>query len=356
MQEGKDLVESVGNYNIVKCYTQKDLTHRQYGLGSGKVEEIKEFVQKNESDQIIVDEHMTPKQIYNLEKTTGVKVVDRERLILDLFYTRATTSEAKLQIQLAEIKYELPRIRENATLLIGNERPGKGGSGEYIVDVKFRDLKRRMGFIIKKLADARKKRELYHDQRVDNKMPIVSLVGYTSSGKTTLFNLLTLESKETSENLFTTLSTTTRSFIMGGQKLLLTDTVGFIRRLPTYMIDAFKSTLEESLMADMILLLIDSSQSEEDIKIKYNSCMNVLEELNVDKEKIVIIFSKIDNAEFNNIKRIFTGLNILDPIQISPKTGYGINKLKKLISRKILVKKTPQEMVNVTTALCNRYP
>ena len=253
------------------------------------------------------------------------------------FTLERTTSEAKLQIQLAEIKYELPRIRENSTLLIGSERPGKGGSGEYIVDVKFRDLKRRMGFIINKLTEARRKRELYHNQRLDNRMPIVSLVGYTSSGKTTLFNLLTLESKETSENLFTTLSTTTRSFIIGGQKLLLTDTVGFIRRLPTYMIEAFKSTLEESLQADMILLLIDSSESEDEIRIKYYSCMNVLEELNVDKEKIVIIFSKIDKAEFDDVKRIFTELNILDPILVSPKSGYGVNNLRKSISRKILL-------------------
>jgi GTP-binding protein HflX len=308
----------------------------QYGVGSGKVEEIKEFLQHTKSDQIIVDEHMTPKQIYNLEKTTGVKVVDRERLILDLFYIRSTTSEAKLQIQLAEIKYELPRIRENARLLIGNERPGKGGSGEYIVDVKFRDLKRRMAFILKKLAESRKKRDLYHDQRVGNRMPIVSLVGYTSSGKTTLFNLLTLESRETSENLFTTLSTTTRSFIIGGQKLLLTDTVGFIRRLPTYMIEAFKSTLVESLQADMILLLIDSSESANDIRIKYYSCLNVLEELNVDKEKIVIVFSKIDKAEFDDVRRTFIELNIMDPILVSPKSGYGISKLRKSISHKIL--------------------
>ena len=336
MQEGKGLVESLGNYNVVKCFTQKNLTHMQYGLGSGKVEEIKEFLQHTKSDQIIVDEHMTPKQIYNLEKTTGVKVVDRERLILDLFYIRSTTSEAKLQIQLAEIKYELPRIRENARLLIGNERPGKGGSGEYIVDVKFRDLKRRMAFILKKLAESRKKRDLYHDQRVENRMPIVSLVGYTSSGKTTLFNLLTQESRETSENLFTTLSTTTRSFIINGQKVLLTDTVGFIRRLPTYMIEAFKSTLEESLQADMILLLIDSSESADEIRIKYYSCMNVLEQLNVDKEKIVIIFSKIDKAEFDDVKRTITELNIMDPILVSPKSGYGISKLRKSISHKIL--------------------
>jgi GTP-binding protein HflX len=279
---------------------------------------------------------MTSKQIFNLERTTGIKVVDRERLILDLFYIRSTTNEAKLQIQLAEIKYELPRIKEKAKLLIGDERPGKGGSGEYIVDVKFRDLKRRMGFIIEKLAESKRKRDLYHNQRIENKMPIVSLVGYTSSGKTTLFNLLTMESRTTSQNLFTTLSTTTRSFIINGQKILLSDTVGFIRRLPTYMIEAFKSTLEESLQADIILLLIDSSDPVDKIKIKYYSCMNVLQELNVNKEKIVVVFSKIDKAELDDVSRTFEELEIENPIIVSPKSGYGISKLRKLISQKIV--------------------
>lgn len=329
-------MESLGNVNIVKYFSQKNLKHTKYGLGSGKVEEIKEFLQHTKSDQIIVDEHMTAKQIFNLEKETGVKVIDRERLILDLFYIRSTTTEAKLQIQLAEIKYELPRVKENARLLIGDERPGKGGSGEYIVDVKFRDLKRRMGFIIEKLAESKRKRDLYHNQRIENKMPIVSLVGYTSSGKTTLFNLLTMESRQTSEDLFTTLSTTTRSFIINGQKILLSDTVGFIRRLPTYMIEAFKSTLEESLQADIILLLIDSSDPVDKIKIKYYSCMNVLQELNVNKEKIVIVFSKIDKAELDDVTRTFQELRIEHPIIVSPMSGYGINKLRKSISQKIV--------------------
>jgi len=335
-QEAKGLVDSLGNCNIVKLFTQKNLKHTRYGVGSGKVEEIKEYHLQNESDEIIVDEHMTPRQIYNLEKATGIKVIDRERLILNLFNIRSTTSEAKLQIQLAEIKYELPRIKENARLLLGNERPGKGGSGEYIVDVKFRDLKRRMGFILQKLAESKRKRDLYHVQRTENKMPIVSLVGYTSSGKTTLFNLLTLEKRETSENLFTTLSTTTRSFLVNKQKILLTDTVGFIRRLPTYMIEAFKSTLEESLQADLILLLIDSSEPVDEIKIKYYSCMSVLEELKVNTGKIMIVFSKMDKAEFDNVIRTLKELKIEQPILVSPKSGYGMSKLSKSISEKIL--------------------
>jgi GTP-binding protein HflX len=312
--------------------------HSQYGLGSGKVEEIKEFIIHNKADQIIVDERMTPKQIYNLENATGVKVMDRERLILNIFRERVTTSEAKLQIQLAEIKYELPRIRESAKILTGDERPGKGGSGEYIVDVKFRDLKRRMGFVLQKLAQARTKRQLYHDQRSKNKIPTVSLVGYTSSGKTTLFNLLTLENRETSDKLFTTLSTTTRSFNLSNRKALLIDTVGFISRLPTYMIEAFKSTLEESLMANIILLLIDSSQSAREIKMKCTSCLQILNELKVQKEKVFIILTKcdkFDSKQSTHMQEIAESLGLQNPINISAKTGHGIHKLKILVERRI---------------------
>src|SRR5438874_10293631 len=144
------------------------------------------------------------------------------------------------------------RVRQIAKVSSGNERPGKGGMREYTVDVKCRDLKRRTNFIEEKLVEAKKKRELYHQQRTKTQMPVVSLVGYTSSGKTTLFNLLTKEHKETSSSLFTTLSTTTRvlKFNEERQELLLTDTVGFISRLPPYMIDAFTSTIEEALVAD----------------------------------------------------------------------------------------------------------
>jgi GTP-binding protein HflX len=284
---------------------------------------------------------LTSKQIHNLEKLTGTQVIDRERLILNIFYSRATTTEAKLQIELAEIKYEMPRIRENAKLASGSERPGKGGMGVYIVDVKFRDLKRRMSFIKEKLADVHQKRELYHQQRLKARMPVISLIGYTSSGKTTLFNLLTSENKETSSSLFTTLSTTTRWLKInnrdigrGGsdKEVLLIDTVGFISRLPHYMTDAFKSTLEESLAADLILLLIDASEEIENIRIKYESFWDVLDELKVDKSKVFVILSKYDIVmNSKQIEEIANDLKLSNRITISSKTGYGISKLKAII-------------------------
>jgi GTPase len=333
LQEAKSLVDSLIDCQIVKVVTQKYLNHSEYGLGSGKAEEVKQLVKEFNADQIVVDEHLTSKQIHNLEKLTGTQVIDRERLILNIFYSRAVTTEAKLQIELAEIKYEMPRIRENAKLTSGSERPGKGGMGVYVVDVKFRDLKRRMSFIKEKLADAHQKRELYHQQRLKAGMPIVSLIGYTSSGKTTLFNLLTSENKETSNSLFTTLSTTTRSYKIDNRDLLLIDTVGFISRLPHYMIDAFKSTLEESLASDLILLLIDMSEKIEDIRIKYESCWDVLDELKVDKSKVFVILSKFDSVTDSEQTRndIARDLKISNPLAISSKTGYGIHKLKTMI-------------------------
>ena len=341
LQEAKSLVDS-SDRSIIAVFTQKYLNHSEYGIGSGKAEEIKELVKESKAEQIIVDEHITSKQIYNLEKLTGVKVIDRERLILDIFYSRATTNEAKLQIQLAEIKYNMPRVRDIAKMMASsNERPGKGGSGEYTVDVKFRDLKRRMLSIKDKLKEAKSKRELYHQQRVKSGMPIVSLVGYTSAGKTTLFNLLTREHKETASKLFTTLSTTTRSAKLDEKtSVLLTDTIGFISRLPTYMIDAFKSTLEESLQADLILLLVDLSEDlEREIQVKYSSCWDVLKELNVDPTKVQVVLSKYDDGGANDQKigEITKGLKLQDPVLVvSSKTGYGIHNLKNIIKNNVL--------------------
>jgi GTPase len=347
LEEAKSLVDSAGRKTL-RVFTQKYLNHTEYGIGSGKAKELEEFVKESNAEQVIVDEHLTSKQIHNLEKLAGAQVIDRERLILDIFYSRATTNEAKLQIQLAEIRYEMPRVREIAKMTAGDERLGKGGRGEYVVDVKFRGLKRRMAFIKEKLDEAKNKRELYHQQRVKTGMPIVSLVGYTIAGKTTLFNLLSAQQKETSASLFTTLSTTTRSMKIEGKKVavLLTDTVGFISRLPTYMIDAFKSTLEESLAADLILLLIDSSEELENIKIKYYNCWNVLKDLKVDESKFSVILTKYDydNDNGNNKNNVADGiggmqkidviakdLQLKDPLVISSKTGYGIHRLKNTI-------------------------
>jgi GTPase len=356
LEEAKSLSESLQN-KIIKVFTQKYLDRAEYGMGSGKAEEIKNFVKEHSADeiqQIIVDEHLTTRQIHNLEKLTELQVIDRERLILNIFSSRATTTESKLQIELAEIKYQFPRVREASKIIARGESPGKGGMGEYVVDVKLRELKRQVSSIQQKLEYARRKRELYHRQRMETNFPVVSLVGYTSSGKTTLFNLLTESDKEVSDELFTTLSTTTRSLVNNNDdsKVLLVDTVGFIDRLPHYMIDAFKSTLEESLGADLILLLIDSSEEIEDIRIKYSSCWTVLGELGVDRSKVRVILTKYDdkNMHSEKIKEIANSLELSDPMVISSKCGYGIRKLKTMISQVLLPHHAHSAIITTNTS------
>ena len=345
LEEAKSLAESLQN-KIVKVFTQKYLDRAEYGMGSGKAEEIKHFVKEHSVDeiqQLIVDEHLTTRQIHNLEKLTELQVIDRERLILNIFSSRATTTESKLQIELAEIKYQFPRVREASKIIAHSESPGKGGMGEYVIDVKLRELKRKMSFIQQKLEYARRKRELYHRQRLETNLLVVSLVGYTSSGKTTLFNLLTESNKEVSDDLFTTLSTTTRSLKVNKNnndlKVLLVDTIGFISRLPHYMFDAFKSTLEESLGADLILLLIDSSEEIQDVRMKYSSCWTVLGELGVDRSKVCVILTKYDdkNIHSEKIKEIANNLELSNPMVISSKGGYGIRKLKTMMSKMLLL-------------------
>jgi GTP-binding protein HflX len=348
LEEAKSLAESLQN-KIVKVFTQKYLDHAEYGMGSGKAEEIKHFVEEHSVDeiqQLIVDEHLTSRQIHNLEKLTQLQVIDRERLILNIFSSRATATESKLQIELAEIKYQFPRVREASKIIAQTESPGKGGMGEYVVDIKLRELKRQMSFIQQKLEYARRKRELYLRQRMETNLPVVSLVGYTSSGKTSLFNLLTDSRKEVSDDLFTTLSTTTRSLKLNSNdknnnnsKVLLVDTIGFISRLPHYMFDAFKSTLEESLGADLILLLIDSSEEMQDIRMKYSSCWTVLGELSVDKSKVCVVLTKYDdkNMHSEKIREIANNLELSNPMVISSKGGYGIRKLKTMIGQMLLL-------------------
>jgi GTP-binding protein HflX len=346
MEEAKGLIESMSNYKIVKTFTQKYLNRARFGMGMGKAEELKQFISQNSDiEKVFVDEHLSAKQLFNLEDLLKISVIDRERLILDIFYSRATTTESKLQIQLAEVQYEIPKIRENARLMSkSGERAGKGGMGEYVVDVQFRDLKRQMSFIKDKLASAHLKRQEYRKQRLRKGMFIVSLVGYTSSGKTTLFNLLTDEHKETSHSLFTTLSTVTRSLRLPSKvnendpensNILLVDTVGFISRLPHYMIEAFKSTLEESLEADLILFLIDSSEEIDDIGRKYSSSLGVLQELNVDQSKLYILLTKADKANSEKLQEI---MDYMDPsiskLPVSSKTGDGLEELQNLIYSK----------------------
>jgi GTP-binding protein HflX len=323
-----------GGYSVEAVVTQKQVIKSGYGVGVGKAQELFELVSDNGSDTLIIDETLTSSQANNLAKVTHVEVVDRERLILNIFALRAVTTEAKLQVQLAELRYEMPRARDVVRYSVRGERAGFSGMGETAVDVKFRALKHRMSTIRSKLANAGSSRTVQRKERLKLGEPLVSFAGYTSSGKTTLFNRLASEVKEESPNLFTTLTTTTRAITIPGSKrrIMLSDTVGFISRLPTYLVESFKSTLEELTYADLVLLVIDASENPESVRIKFDSCKGVLGELGVDPKKTLLVLNKQDlvqgRGDILGLGDLFEGF---PTVKTSATRGDGMRQLRNRI-------------------------
>ncbi|MEM3530741.1 MAG: GTPase HflX [Nitrososphaerales archaeon] len=336
IQEALGLAEAA-DYKVIKLVTQKYLLRAKYGIGSGKAEELKNMIKGINIDAILFDEKLRSVQIYNLAKLTGVEVIDRERLILEIFNKRASSAEAKLQVQLAELKYEIPRAREKVRLAKIGEQPGFFGLGRYDVDDYYRMIRRRIAVIMKKLKQVSKRRELYRSKRLKVNLPLISFAGYTGAGKTSLFNILVRESKDIGKGLFTTLTTTTRSLKLSESKVLISDTVGFISRLPPYMIEAFKATLEELTYANLILLVIDASEPLENMIRKYQSCVNILAELGVSPLNILPIFNKFDLTNMDEIKEKMKVLNMIpeDVVITSAKTSYGIDMLISKINEMI---------------------
>ncbi len=334
VDEIKELAKAAG-YSVEGLITQKQIVKSEYGVGVGKADELREIIAQNGSKTIIIDEELSSKQAHNLAKVTEAEVVDRNRLILNIFARRAVTAEAKLQVQLAELHYEFPRAKDAVRYSVTGERAGFSGMGESAVDVKFRALKRRMNFLKERLDEAQSHRQIQRSQRRKLDIPFVSLAGYTSSGKTTLFNRFASEAKEESPDLFTTLTTTTRAVSFGerNRKVLLSDTVGFISRIPTYMVESFKSTLEELTFADLILLMLDSSEAEQAMRIKLTSSRETLTQLGVDFSKVLLILNKIDMAKDLSSKAgawsdLFDESAVL---RVSAVRGDGLRQLKNKI-------------------------
>ncbi len=341
----REIVElaNAAGYSVQALITQKKVVRSEFGVGVGKAEELREIVRENGSKTLIVDESLTSSQAFKLATVTRVEIVDRDRLVLNIFAKRATTTEAKLQVQLAELRYEMPRARDFVRYSVNGERAGFMGMGETLVDTKFKALRRRMVAIKEKLAKAQSSRSLHRVERRKLGIPLVSLAGYTSSGKTTLFNKLASESREESPKLFTTLTTTTRavSFADARKKVMLSDTVGFVSRLPTYMVESFKSTLEELTYADLVLLMLDASENQESVAIKLSSCRETLAELNVDPTKILLVLNKIDLIKDGSAREIETSplFNEFSTVKVSAVRGDGLTQLK----NRIMAKTYPNE-------------
>ena len=285
------------------------------------------------AEKTIFDNDLTPFQAYNLAKVTGVMAIDRFQLILEIFSRRASTYEAELQIQLASLRYELSRAKERVKLARMEEQPGFMGLGKYEVDLYFEAVKRQISSVKDKLEKKREVRELHRVRRAELGFSSISLAGYTNAGKSSLFNLLAEETVPVDDALFTTLSTTTRAVQFSKRKVLLTDTVGFIDRLPLKLVKAFHSTLEETILSDVIILVVDISEPDEEVKRKLSCSLDTIQQIGATGIPVVTALNKTDLLEEGELKRKTEYLKEYapNPVQISALNGTNIDMLKKQI-------------------------
>jgi GTP-binding protein HflX len=296
LEELAHLAKTAGT-NVVGTLTQRlDAPSPAYYIGRGKIEELIKLRERTQYDTVVFDDELSPRQQRNLEEALGVKVIDRTALILDIFARKARTHEGKLQVELAQHQYLLPRLIGEWSHL---ERLGGGigtrGPGESQLETDRRLIRKRIGLLQHKIESVRKQRALYRDHRRETAMPVVALVGYTNAGKSTLFNTLSKASVKVEDKLFSTLDPVTRRLTLpGGQQFLITDTVGFIHKLPPSIIAAFRATLEELDEADLLLHIVDITHRN-----AANQCLTVediLRELNLENKARITVFNKLDLA------------------------------------------------------------
>jgi GTP-binding protein HflX len=303
----------------------------RYQIGAGKVEELAALVKEKAAEKILFDNRLKPIQSYNLAKATKVEAIDRFQLILEIFTKRATTTEAKLQIQLATLKYELAHAKAKVRLTRKGEQPGFMGLGAYEADVYSDAIKLQIQTILKKLVKIREKRFLHRERREELGFCAISLAGYTRAGKTSLFNALTAETSRVGDKgLFTTLSTTTRLVEFSGRKFLLTDTVGFIERLPLTLIEAFNSTLEETIYSDVIILVLDVSEPIETIESKNDVCLETINRIGAAGIPLITALNKIDLLTEAESERKLEALRdkVKNPVLISALRQINLETLK----------------------------
>lgn len=328
LDELGELVKTAGAEVAGQMIQLRDAVHPGTYIGSGKLDELKWLVWEKEADGIVCDDELSPSQINNLEEVLDCKIMDRTLVILDIFAARASTKEGKIQVELAQLKYRQSRLTGLGKSL---SRLGGGigtrGPGEKKLEMDRRLIKSRIAQLNRELADVRRHREVTREQRSRNHMPVCALVGYTNAGKSTLLNTLTGASVLEEDKLFATLDPTTRVLnLPGGQKILLTDTVGFISKLPHNLIEAFRSTLEETKYADVILHVADMSnpQMDEQMYVTYET----LEELGVLNKTVITVFNKCDKAGEDLLIRDFKS----DArVVVSAKTGQGLDTLKEIL-------------------------
>ena len=335
MDELASLVETAGGEPVAVIMQNLPSPNTHSFIGEGKVREMKDLIEANDCDLAVFDNELTPSQMRVLGEELGVKVLDRSGLILDIFAQRAQTREGQLQVELAQYKYLLPRLTGMWTHLVrqtasgGSSPIGTRGPGETQLETDRRHIRRKIQKLEEELSEVRKNRETQRRRREKNAMPVVALVGYTNAGKSSLLNCLTDSDIPANDRLFDTLDTTTRRFrIDETQEILISDTVGFIRKLPTHLIEAFKATLEELSFADVLLHVIDLSNPEWEEQVRVVE--SLIRQLGAEQTPCIKVFNKCD---------LYMGIlpHGEDVVCISAKTGEGtadlVEKLAAILDR-----------------------
>ena len=324
LDELEELAQTAGAVTVGRMIQRREGVHRAHYLGKGKLEELKAYIEMQEATGIICDDELTPAQIRNMQSILNTKVMDRTLLILDIFASRASSAEGKVQVELAQLRYSLTHLTGQGKYL---SRQGGGigtrGPGEKKLETDRRIIADRISELNRELKDIERHRDVMREKRKKSKIPVAALVGYTNAGKSTLMNHITGAGVLAEDKLFATLDTTTRRIeTEGGVSLLFTDTVGFIQKLPHGLVKAFRATLEEVSHADILVHVVDASNPvrEEQMKVVYNT----LKELGCDEKPVVTVFNKTDLPVEMPLPRDSVARCRLP---ISAKTGDGVDRL-----------------------------
>ena len=329
VEELKELVKTAGAETVGTVIQNRENIHPGTYLGKGKIQELKEMVWESGATGVVCDDELSPAQLKNLEDALDTKVMDRTMIILDIFAARAKTREGKIQVELAQLRYRAVRLvglRNSLSRLGGGI--GTRGPGETKLEVDRRRIHERISQLKSELQDVERHRDVVRKQREQSGTLTAAIVGYTNAGKSTLLNKLTGAGILAEDKLFATLDPTTRALVLpGGEKVLLTDTVGFIRKLPHHLVEAFKSTLEEARYCDVILHVVDCSNPQMDMQM--HVVYETLRRLDIKDKEIITVFNKVDRPDADPACR---DMSADYKVRLSAKTGEGIGELLDLFA------------------------
>src|SRR5215213_10204926 len=344
LAEMRELLRTAGVAVVGEMQQRRPRPDPDRYLGKGKLAELKRAVKEADANVVVSDDELVPRQERNLEQELGVPVIDRTAVILDIFADHAATAEGKLQVELAQLQYNLARMRGLWTHL---ERLGAGigtrGPGESQIETDRRLARDRIAALTKRLERTKATRGVMRAERERAHLPTVALAGYTNAGKSTLLNAMTGAEAEVRDRLFHTLDPMTRSFEIGGRDYLLTDTVGFIRKLPHDLVDAFAATLEEALTADLIVHVADASQSEGELAERIAAVDEVLAEIGAAERPRLLALNKIDMADDERRREL--SFRFPRAVQVSAATGEGLDELNEAIEGRVLNSLRPMELL-----------